>query len=80
MFSTLAKINVTFFVTFILSYVNAFSLDKFKILSFGKELRSLWEKEKNACFSPFKRQLLVLGTHLQSFNFINLKFCCLVKG
>ena len=41
MFSTLPKSSLNFSFTFILSPANAFNLDQFKILLFGKELKKL---------------------------------------
>ena len=45
MISTLHKSNFKFSVTFILSSVNSFDLDKPKILSFGNELKNLYSNE-----------------------------------
>ena len=39
MFSTLSKTEIVIYVTFILSFANAFSFIKSKKLSFGKELK-----------------------------------------
>ena len=41
MFSTFLKTNLNFSATFILSSANAFNLDQFKILPFGKALNNL---------------------------------------
>ena len=41
MFSTLPETNFNFWVTFILSSANAFNLDQYTNLLFGKELKAV---------------------------------------
>ena len=52
MFSTLSEGEINISATFILTSADAFNLDQSKILSFGKELRLVYEyKHSFSCFT-----------------------------
>ena len=61
MFSTFLKTNFSFWVTITLSSANAYSLDQWKILSFGKEL-----KGRKQC--GLKEKILVISILSFSLN------------
>ena len=64
MFSALSKTEITILTTFYLSSANAFNLDLTKILSFGKELMTMWKKAFQNVFEKVK----MIMTSMFSFS------------